>query len=210
MSKIQDIQTAVETGKVKLVPELVQQGLDEGDAPAAILNDGFIAAMNSIGEKFKEGKIFVPEMLVAAKSVKKGLEVLKPHLSEGDAPKIGKFVLGTVAGDLHDIGKNLVGIMVESAGFEIVDLGVSVTAEKFIEAAKDPEVKVVGLSSLLTTTMANMKDICAQLNALPERANFKIMVGGAPITKEFAEECGADAYTENATEAAQAAKSFCI
>ena len=208
MASIKEIMEAVEGGKAKVVGGLVQEALDNGEDPAVILNDGFIAAMTEIGEKFKNNEIFVPEMLVAARAMKKGLEVLKPCLSSEDTPNLGKYVIGTVEGDLHDIGKNLVCIMVESVGFEIVDLGVDVKAEQFIEAVQDPEVKVVGLSALLTTTMPNLKATVEELNKLPNRSQFKIMVGGAPITPGFAEECGADAYTADAAQCAEVAKSF--
>ena len=206
MSKIVEIANAVECGKSKIVPELVKQALEEGIEPIEILNKGMIDAMAVIGEKFKNNEIFVPEMLVAARAMKKGVEVVKPYLSDGSAAVKGKLVIGTVQGDLHDIGKNLVAMMIESAGFEVVDLGVDVSKDAFVEAAKDPSVKLVGLSSLLTTTMPSMRETVEALNALEERPNFKIMVGGAPITAEFAKEIGADIYTEDAASAASAAK----
>lgn len=208
MSKIEELAIAVENGKSKLVQGLVQEALDEGNAPLEVLNKGMIDAMAVVGEKFKNNEIFVPEMLVAARAMKKGVEVLKPLLTGENAVSVGKAVIGTVYGDLHDIGKNLVALMIESAGFEVNDLGVDVSAEKFLEAVKDPEVKIVGVSALLTTTMPAMKDIVSQLNACPERANFKVMVGGAPITQEFADEIGADAYTADAASAASMAKSL--
>ena len=208
MSKIEELAIAVENGKSKLVQGLVQEALDEGNAPLEVLNKGMIDAMAVVGEKFKNNEIFVPEMLVAARAMKKGVEVLKPLLTGENAVSVGKAVIGTVYGDLHDIGKNLVALMIESAGFEVNDLGVDVSAEKFLEAVKDPEVKIVGVSALLTTTMPAMKDIVSQLNACPERANFKVMVGGAPITQEFADEVGADAYTADAASAASMAKSL--
>ncbi len=206
MSKLEELAVAVENGKSKLVPGLVQEALDEGISPLEVLNKGMIDAMAVIGEKFKNNEIFVPEMLVAARAMKKGVEVLKPLLTGDNAVSVGKAVIGTVYGDLHDIGKNLVALMIESAGFEVNDLGVDVPAEKFLEAVKDPAVKVVCVSALLTTTMPAMKEIVAQLNACPERANFKIMVGGAPITQEYADEVGADAFTTDAASAASMAK----
>ena len=208
MSKIAELARAVEIGKTKLVPGLVQEALDEGNAPIDILNKGMIDAMAIVGEKFKKNEIFVPEMLIAAKAMKKGVEVLKPHLAGDNTSKIGKLAMGTVAGDLHDIGKNLVIMMIESTGFEVVDLGIDVPVEKFMEAANDPEVTVVGVSALLTTTMPAMQEIVAALNTHPRRSEFKIMVGGAPITEAFAKEIGADVYTEDAASAGQAAKAL--
>ena len=195
MSKIEELSAAVENGKSKLVPNLVQECLDEGDAPLDVLNHGMIDAMSVVGEKFKKNEIFVPEMLVAARAMKKGVDVLKPHLSGENDGKIGKMVMGTVYGDLHDIGKNLVIMMIESSGYEVVDLGIDVSIEKFVQAAEDPNVTVVGVSALLTTTMPAMKEVVAALNKSPRRKDFKIMVGGAPITQEFCDEIGADVYT---------------
>ena len=206
MSKLQEIADVVIAGKAKLVGGLVQEALDEGNDPNAILNS-MIDAMGIVGEKFKNNEIFVPEMLVAARAMKKGVEVLKPHLASGSAGAAGKMIIGTVAGDLHDIGKNLVAMMIESAGFEVIDLGVDVAPEKFIEAVRaNPDVKIVGCSALLTTTMPALRDTVAALNAQDFRSKIKVMVGGAPITQEFADEIGADAYTPDAASAAQKAK----
>ena len=207
MSKIAELSHAVEIGKAKLVPGLVQEALDEGNAPIDGLNS-MIDAMAVVGEKFKKNEIFVPEMLIAAKAMKKGVEVLKPHLAGDNASKLGKLAMGTVAGDLHDIGKNLVIMMIESSGYEVVDLGIDVPVEKFLEAANDPEVNVIGVSALLTTTMPAMKETVAALNKHPRRGEFKIMVGGAPITQAFADEIGADVYTTDAASAGQAAKAL--
>jgi 5-methyltetrahydrofolate--homocysteine methyltransferase len=207
MAGIQEVYELVEKGKAKLVGGAVQEALDAGCDPTAILNDGMIKAMDSVGEKFKNGEIFVPEMLVAARAMKKGVEVLKPHLATGAAGAAGKVIIGTVAGDLHDIGKNLVIMMMESAGFEVIDLGVDVPKEKFVEAYEaNPDTKIIGCSALLTTTMPALKETVALLNEAPFRANVKVMVGGAPITQEFADEIGADAYTEDAASAAKKAK----
>ena len=159
MGKLQELAEAVEKGKAKIVPGLVQECVDEGTDPTVILNTGMIDAMGVVGEKFKNNEIFVPEMLVAARAMKKGVEVLKPYLASGSAGALGKYVLGTVAGDLHDIGKNLVGMMIESAGFEVIDLGVDVPIEKFIETVEaNPDTKIVGCSALLTTTMPALRD----------------------------------------------------
>lgn len=203
MSKIQEIATLVESGKVKLIEGLVQEALDAGEDPNSILNEGMIAAMSNVGAKFQANEIFVPEMLVAAKTMKKGVEVLRPHLSGDSVGKNGKYIIGTVSGDLHDIGKNLVALMIEAAGFEIVDLGVDVPAEKFIEAINtNPDCKVVGASALLTTTMDSLKGTVKAIIDAGLKGRVKIMVGGAPITQAFADEIGADAYAPDAGAAA--------
>lgn len=208
MSKIDEVKDLVIRGKAKLINKAVQEALDEGCVPVDVLNT-MIDAMGVVGERFKNNEIFVPEMLVAARAMKKGVEILKPHLGGGSTSVSGKFIIGTVAGDLHDIGKNLVAMMIESAGFEVIDLGVDVPIEKFIETIKaNPDVKIVGCSALLTTTMPSLRDTVAALNAQDFRKDIKIMVGGAPITQEFADEIGADAYTADAASAAQKAKEF--
>lgn len=209
MSKIEELASAVTRGKSKLVPNLVKECLAEGIAPVDILNQGMIGAMDVVGEKFKNNEIFVPEMLVAARAMKKGVDVLKPSLAGDDNASLGKYIIGTVAGDLHDIGKNLVAMMIESAGFEVIDLGVDVPKEKFVEAIKaNPDCKVVGLSALLTTTMPAMKETVEALIEAGCKSQVKIMVGGAPITQEFADEIGADCYTADAASAAKAAKAL--
>ena len=200
---IEKVYDLVSRGKAKLTPAAVQEAIDAGFAPEEVLNK-MIAAMDVVGEKFKNGEIFVPEMLIAAKAMKKGVEVLKPLLSAGAAGALGKVVIGTVAGDLHDIGKNLVAMMIESAGFEVNDLGVDVPVEKFVEAAQDADVKIVACSALLTTTMPALEATVAALKAAGK--DYKIMVGGAPINQEFADKVGADAYTPDAATAAKKAK----
>ena len=202
---IEKVYDLVSRGKAKLTPAAVQEAIDAGYAPEEVLNK-MISAMDVVGEKFKTGEIFVPEMLIAAKAMKKGVEVLKPLLAAGAAGALGKVVIGTVAGDLHDIGKNLVAMMIESAGFEVNDLGVDVPAEKFVEAAKEEGVKIVACSALLTTTMPALEATVAALNAMENRAAIKVMIGGAPITQEFADKVGADAYTPDAATAAKKAK----
>lgn len=210
MSKINEVYELVSTGKSKLVPAAVQGALDEGSEPAAVLNT-MIDAMGLVGEKFKNNEIFVPEMLVAAKAMKKGVDVLKPHLASGSAGANGKVIIGTVAGDLHDIGKNLVAMMIESAGFEVIDLGVDVAKEKFVDAYHaNPGTKIIACSALLTTTMPSLKDTVAHINEQAFRRDIKVMVGGAPITQAFADEIGADAYTTDAASAAQKAKEFVV
>ena len=202
MAKIDELKVAVEKGKAKLVPGLVQATLDEGAAPVAVLN-AMIDSMGVVGENFKNGTIFVPEMLIAAKAMKKGVDVLKPMLASGEAGAKGKVIIGTVAGDLHDIGKNLVAMMIESTGFEVVDLGVDVPVEKFLAAYEaNPDTKIIACSALLTTTMPALKDTVTAINAAAWRGNVKVMVGGAPITQAFADEIGADAYTPDAASAA--------
>ena len=202
MAKLDELKVAVEKGKAKLVPGLVQATLDEGTAPVDALN-AMIDSMGVVGENFKNGTIFVPEMLIAAKAMKKGVEVLKPMLASGEAGAKGKVIIGTVAGDLHDIGKNLVAMMIESTGFEVIDLGVDVPVEKFISTYEaNPDTKIIACSALLTTTMPALKDTVAAINAAAWRGNVKVMVGGAPITQAFADEIGADAYTPDAASAA--------
>ncbi len=205
MSKIEEVKVNVEKGKTKLVPGLVQTALDEGDAAMDILQT-MVDAMSVVGDKFSAGEIFVPEMLIAAKAMKLGVAVLKPHLAGSASASLGTCVIGTVQGDLHDIGKNLVAMMVESTGFDIVDLGVDVPASKFIDAVKtNANVKLVACSGLLTTTMPAMKDTVAALKSsgLDE---IKVIVGGAPVTEAFATEIGADAYAPDAGSAAVKAK----
>lgn len=207
MAGIQEVYALVEKGKAKVIANAVQEALDAGCDPTEILNDGMIKAMDAVGEKFKNGEIFVPEMLVAARAMKKGVEVLKPHLATGAAGAAGKVIIGTVAGDLHDIGKNLVSMMLESAGFEVIDLGVDVPKEKFVEAYEaNPDTKIICCSALLTTTMPALKDAVALINEASFRPDVKVMVGGAPITQAFADEIGADAYTEDAASCAKKAR----
>lgn len=203
---LENVHDLVVRGKAKLVPAAVQETLDEGVEASKIL-DTMISAMDVVGENFKNGTIFVPEMLIAAKAMKKGVEVLKPHLASGAAGALGKVIIGTVAGDLHDIGKNLVAMMIESAGFEVIDLGVDVPVEKFLSAYEEnPDTKIVACSALLTTTMPALQETVTALNAAPWRKNVKVMVGGAPITQEFADKIDADAYTPDAASAAKKAK----
>ncbi len=209
MSKIDEVAELVEKGKAKQIGQAVQEALDEGDDPMDILNKGMIDTMGVVGDKFKNGEIYVPEMLVAARAMKAGVEVLKPHLASGSTGALGKVIIATVSGDLHDIGKNLVSMMIESAGFEVIDLGVDVSTDKIIETYKEnPDTKIIALSALLTTTMPAMKETVAALNASDFRGEIKVMVGGAPITQEFADEIGADGYSDDAASAAELAKSL--
>ncbi|MCF8027442.1 MAG: corrinoid protein [Desulfobacteraceae bacterium] len=205
MSKIEEVKSNVEAGKTKLISGLVQEALDEGYAANDILQ-AMIDGMGTVGDKFSAGTIFVPEMLIAAKAMSLGVDVLKPHLAKETSISLGTCIIGTVQGDLHDIGKNLVTMMLESAGFTMVDLGVDVPAEKFIQAVKENEnVKLVACSGLLSTTMPAMQ---ATVEALKESglSGFKVIVGGAPVTQEFADKIGADAYAPDAGSAAVKAR----
>jgi methanogenic corrinoid protein MtbC1 len=206
MSKIEELAIAIENGKLNDVPVIVEAALAEGNDPLEILNKGMIDAMSIVGEKFKNNEIFVPEMLIAARAMKSGVEVLKPNLAETSGASIGKCIIGTVAGDLHDIGKNLVGMMLESAGIEVIDLGVDVPAQKFLDALQNtPDCDILALSALLTTTLENLKNTIAAV----KNAGFgqlRIMVGGAPVTEAFAEEVGADGFAMDAAAASIVAK----
>ena len=205
MAKIDDVKANVEIGKTKIVPILVQEALDEGNSAMAILQ-AMVDGMGVVGDKFSTGEIFVPEMLIAAKAMSKGVEVLKPHLAGEASLSLGTCIIGTVQGDLHDIGKNLVAMMVGSAGFNVVDLGVDVPAEKFITAIKEnAAVNLVACSGLLSTTMPAMKETVRALKTCG-LTGFKVLVGGAPVTQEFAAEIGADAYAPDAGSAALKAK----
>ncbi|SDI53350.1 cobalamin-dependent protein [Desulfosporosinus hippei] len=205
MSKIEEVKAMLEAGKAKLVPGLVQEALNDGNGVQDILQ-AMIASMGTVGDKFSAGEVYVPEMLMAAKAMSKGVEVLKPLLVGGSASTLGTCIIGTVEGDLHDIGKNLVAMMIESAGFKVVDLGVDVSAAKFIEGIKaNDNVTLVALSGLLTTTMVAMKDSVQTIKA-SGLTGFKVIVGGAPITSEFAATTGADGFAPDAGSAAVKAK----
>lgn len=201
MSKIKEITESVQSGKTKVVPGLVKEALEEGALPNDILNS-MIKAMDIIGDKFSSGEIFIPEMLMAAKSMSNGVNVLKPLLTSDKKNSLGTCIIGTVVGDLHDIGKNLVAMMIESKGFEIIDLGVDVSAEKFVEAIKSNQnVTIVALSGLLSTTLNALKESVQTIKSSGLNG-FKIIVGGAPVTQEYADKIGADGYTPDAGSAA--------
>lgn len=205
MSKIDEVRDAVAAGKSKAVAGLVQEALDGGANATAVL-DSMIGAMGVVGDKFSAGEIFVPEMLVAARAMQKGVEVLKPKLAGEGREPLGKAIIGTVQGDLHDIGKNLVALMIESAGFDVIDLGVDVPKEKFLETIKEnPDTNLVALSGLLTTTMPSMEETVKAIRS-SGLSGFKLLVGGAPITQEFADQIGADGYSIDAGAAAVKAK----
>lgn len=204
MSKIEEVKAKVEAGKSKLVPGLVQEALDAGSAPGEILQ-AMVDSMGVVGDKFSSGEIFVPEMLIAAKAMSKGVDVLKPLMAGDGSTSLGTCIIGTVAGDLHDIGKNLVSMMIESAGFDMVDLGVDVPADTFVQAVKDhTNVKLVACSGLLTTTMPALKEAVQTIKAA--YPDLKVIVGGAPVTPEYAAEIGADGYAPDAGSAAVKAK----
>ena len=206
---LNEISENLQKGKAKIVAELVQKALDEGVAPDAILNEGLLAGMNVIGEKFKVNEVYVPEVLVAARAMNKGTAILKPHLAAAGVQATGKVCIGTVQGDLHDIGKNLVKMMLEGKGLEVVDLGSDVAPETFVQTAIEQNCQVICLSALLTTTMGVMEDVVKKAIELGVRDKVKIMIGGAPVNEDFCAKIGADIYTPDAASAADAAVEFC-
>jgi corrinoid protein of di/trimethylamine methyltransferase len=210
MSILNDISTFLQQGRSPKVKELVQQAIDEGVAPKAILEDGLMAGMNIIGEKFKNNEVFVPEVLIAARAMNAGIAILKPHLVSAGVESKGTVVIGTVKGDMHDIGKNLVKMMMEGKGLHVVDLGVDVSPEQFLQAAVENNAQIIACSSLLTTTMNEMKNVVALVNEKDMHDKIKVMVGGAPVTDNFCKEIGADRYTPDAASAADAALEYCI
>ena len=205
MSLLEQISTALQKGKAKDIKELVQQAIDQNIPAETILNDGLMAGMNVIGGKFKRNEVFVPEVLVAGRAMNIGTAMLKPLLVKDGVKNKGKVVSGTVKGDLHDIGKNLVRMMIEAKGFEVIDLGVDVPGESFLKTAQDSQVDIVCLSALLTTTMNEMRNVVELFEGAGVRERFKIMIGGAPITQSFCTTIGADIYTPDAASAADAA-----
>ncbi len=202
------LSVAILKGNADDTPKLVQQALDEGLDPSDILDKGLLVGMGEVSDRFKRGDMFVPEVLMSAKAMHAGMDVLRPQLVESGAKPIGTILLGTVKGDLHDIGKNLVGMMCEGAGFEIVNLGFNVEPEKFVEAVKKHQPNIVGMSALLTTTMRAMGHTIKALEEAGLRDEVKIMVGGAPVDANFAERIGADGYGANAVHAVDVAKGF--
>ena len=206
---LEDISLQLQAGKAKIVKGLVQQAIDEGIAPQEILEKGLLHGMSIIGEKFKNNEVFVPEVLVAARAMSQGTAVLKPLLVGEDIKSAGKACIGTIQGDLHDIGKNLVKMMLESKGFEVIDLGTDVSPKTFVETAIKENCQLICISALLTTTMNIMEDVVKEAEAAGIHDKVKIMVGGAPLTGAFAEKIGADAYTPDATTAAEVALQFC-
>ncbi len=202
----EEIANGVIGGKAEEVKRLVKKALEEGVEIKKILDDGLIAGMQVVGEKFKKNEFYVPEVLIAARAMTQGMELLRPHLEKGGVEPLAKFVIGTVKGDLHDIGKNLVAMMLRGAGFEVIDLGVDVSPEKFVDTVKETGAPLMGMSALLTTTMPSMKVTIEALKNAGIREKVKVMVGGAPLTQEYADEIGADGYAPDAASAVDKAK----
>ena len=209
MAKIlNEIVSRLHEGDKDQVTELVKQALDQKISPAEILDEGLIIGMDEVGKGFKDGILFVPEVLIAARAMQAGMNLLRPLLVKSNVPSAGKYVIGVMKGDLHDIGKNLVKMMMEGAGFETVDLGTDVHPDIFIESVKKHQPKIIGMSALLTTTMPYMKTTIAALKSAGLRSSVKVMVGGAPVTASFAEQIGADAYAPDAATAVDAARTL--
>lgn len=209
MAILNDISTNLQIGKIDAVKELVQSALDEGIPAEEILHKGLLEGMNVVGEKFKNFQVFIPQVLVSARAMNEGTLILKPALSAGESKGTGRVVLGTVQGDMHDIGKNLVKMMMECKGLEVYDLGTDVSPAEFVRVAQEKDCQVIALSALLTTTMevmAGVVNACAEAGI---RDKVKIMIGGAPVTEEFCHQIGADIYTTDATQAAEAALTVC-
>lgn len=209
MSILNEISQNLQIGKAKLVKELVQKAVDEGIGAETILKEGLLDGMGVIGEKFKNNEVYVPDVLIAARAMNAGTEILKPLLAASGVKATGKVVLGTVAGDLHDIGKNLVRMMMEGKGLEVVDMGVDVSADKFIDTAIKENAQIIACSALLTTTMGEMKNVVNKAVEAGIRDKVTIMIGGAPVTQSYADNIGADIYTHDAASAADAAVKAC-
>ncbi|PHV69606.1 cobalamin-binding protein [Sporanaerobium hydrogeniformans] len=207
---MQELSLAVQKGKLKVVKELVNQALEEGISVQEILDTGLISAMGIVGEKFKNNEIFVPEMLVAARAMSAGIKILEPLMSDSGVKPIGKVVIGTVKGDLHDIGKNLVAMMMRGMGATVYDLGIDVPDKNFVEKAEEIGADIVCISALLTTTMPAIDDVIQEFENAGVRDKYYIMIGGAPVSQNYADKVGADAYTSNAGEAADVAKAYLI
>ncbi len=206
MEILKQVSENLQSGNAPKVAELIKKALEEGISPKDILEKGLITGMDIIGEKFKNNEVYVPEVLIAARAMHAGMDVLKPVLTDSGVEPVGKVVIGTVKGDLHDIGKNLVKMMLEGAGFEVIDLGVDVTADKFIETIKEHNPNIVAMSALLTTTMSYMKTVIEELKEAGFRDQVKVIIGGAPITDKYANEIGADGYAPDAASATDKCK----
>ena len=209
MSRIQEIDQLIQQGRGKKVCETIQAAIDEGVSAADILREGMLPAMSAIGEKFKNNEVFVPEVLVAARAMNMGMALLKPYMADCGIEPAGTAVIGTVRGDMHDIGKNLVKMMIEGKGLRVVDLGVDVSPEKFLEAAEENHADIICCSALLTTTMGEIKNILAYLEAQNVRGKYKVMIGGAPVSQSYCDAIGADYYTPDAASAADVAYQIC-
>ena len=210
MSLLEDVSLALQAGRAPKVKELVQQAVDEGIPAKDVLEQGLLSGMSVVGEKFKNNEVFVPEVLIAARAMNAGVAILKPYLTEAGVEAKGTAVIGTVKGDLHDIGKNLVKMMLEGRGLNVIDLGVDVEPERFVQAAIDNEADIICCSALLTTTMGEMKHEVEAAAAKGIRDKVKIMIGGAPVTQSFCDSIGADCYTADAASAADEALKFCV
>ena len=208
MSILAEISENLQKGKAKIVKQLVNQAIEEGVAPKSILEEGLLDGMSIIGEKFKNNEVYVPEVLIAARAMNAGTEILKPLLVSAGVESKGKACIGTVKGDLHDIGKNLVKMMLEGKGIEVVDLGTDVTPEQFVSTAIEQNCQIICCSALLTTTMGVMKEVVEEAEKAGIREKVKIMIGGAPVTEAFCQQIGADKYTSDAASAADAAMAF--
>lgn len=195
---LKEMAASLEKGDAAGVKSLTEKALGENISPADILNGGLVAGMDVVGEKFKNNEIFIPEVLIAARAMKAGMEIIKPMLAESNVESRGKVIIGTVKGDLHDIGKNIVSMMLEGAGFDVVNLGTDMTIEKINEAVENEKPNIIGMSALLTTTMVYMKDVIDALQKAGTRDQVKVVIGGAPITQAYAEEIGADGYAPDA------------
>jgi 5-methyltetrahydrofolate--homocysteine methyltransferase len=206
MTDFEDLAQCIISGDLSKTVDLTKKAIDAGAAPLDVINKGLIAGMEVVGQRFKKGDMFVPEVLIAARAMNSGLDLIRPLLSDSDIKKLGTVLIGTVKGDLHDIGKNLVAMMMESGGFKVINLGVDVPVEKFVEAVKEHKPQIIGMSALLTTTMLVMRDVIAALKEAGVRDSVKIMVGGAPVTEQFAKEIGADGYAPDAVSATDLAK----
>jgi len=205
MTDFEAMANKVISGDVDVVAELTKKAVDEGEKPLDIINKGLMKGMNVVGERFKAGDMFIPEVLMSAKAMGAGMEIVKPLFVGGEVPSQGKVVLGTVKGDLHDIGRRLVGMIMESGGMVVEDLGIDVSPEKFVEAVKEKKPDIVGMSALLTTTMLAMKDTIEILEEEGLRDSVKVIIGGAPVTSDFAEEIGADGWAPDAITAKELA-----
>ena len=208
MSILQQISENLQKGDDKTVAALTQKAIDDGVSAIDILNEGLLAGIDVVGQRFGANEIFLPEVLLSARAMNAGMDLIKPLLVAADVPALGKVVIGTMKGDLHDIGKNLVGIMLRGAGYEVIDLGADVAAERFVDTAETEEAQVIGLSALLTTTMSGMKDVVELVKSKGLEGKVKVIVGGAPLSQAFADDIGADGYGYDASNAVDIVKNF--
>ncbi len=206
MANMREIADLLKAGRAPKVKELVNRALEEGVSAAQILNEGLIVGMSEIGVLFKNNEVYVPEVLIAARAMYAGLDILKPILVASGVEPVGRVAIGTVKGDLHDIGKNLVAMMLEGAGFEVIDLGIDVSPEQYVDAVENKGAQIIAMSALLTTTMPNMRGTVELLKAKGLRDRAKVMIGGAPVTQAYADEIGADGYSDDAASAVDLAK----